>query len=77
MTHVYFHYSNADELILDPLGIVVEDVAEARQRAHGIIRAFMESAGPDDWRSWSLHARDQDGDELFFMPFASVIGRLH
>ena len=48
MTHVYFHCSNADQLILDPRGIDVEDLAEAHQRAQGVIRAFVDSDGPDD-----------------------------
>jgi hypothetical protein len=77
MTHVYFHYSNADELILDPRGIDVEDLAEAHQRARGVIRAFVNSDGPDDWRAWNLHASDEEGEELFLMPFACVLGRLH
>jgi hypothetical protein len=77
MTHVYFHCSNADQLILDPRGIDVEDLAEAHQRAQGVIRAFVDSNGPDDWRAWSLHASDEEGEELFLMPFACVLGRLH
>ena len=35
------------------------------------------SRGPDDWRGWTLHAADENGDELFLMPFTRVIGRLH
>jgi hypothetical protein len=77
MTHVYFHCSNADELILDPRGIDVEDLAEAHQRAQGVIRTFVDSNSPDDWRAWSLHARDEEGEELFLMPFACVLGPLH
>jgi hypothetical protein len=77
MTHVYFHCSNADQLILDPRGIDVEDLAEAHQRAQGVIRAFVDSDGSDDWRAWSLHASDEEGEELFLMPFACVLGRLH
>jgi hypothetical protein len=77
MTHVYFHCSNADQLILDPRGIDVEDLAEAHQRAQGVIRSFVDSNRPDDWRAWSLHARDEEGEELFLMPFACVLGPLH
>jgi uncharacterized protein DUF6894 len=77
MTHVYFHCSSADQIILDPRGIDVEDLTEAHQRALGVIRAFVSRHGPDDWRAWSLHANDDDGEELFLMPFACVLGRLH
>jgi hypothetical protein len=77
MAHVYFHCFNEDELILDPRGVDVEDLAEARQRAQGVIRAFVDSHSPDDWRDWSLHARDEEGEELFLMPFTCVLGRLH
>jgi hypothetical protein len=31
----------------------------------------------EDWRSWILHVTDELGDELFYVPFVSVLGKLH
>jgi hypothetical protein len=77
MAHIYFHCSTADQVVIDPRGVDVEDVVEAHQRAIGIVRSFVASRGPDDWRTWTLHASDEDGEEVFLMPFAYVLGRLH
>ena len=77
MTHVYFHCSNAERIVLDPSGVEVEDFVEAHQRAAQIVRAFVSSIGPDDWRSWTLHVSDEDGEDIFLMPFSCVVGRAH
>ena len=77
MTHVFFHYSHADGLVLDRRGVDVEDMIEAHQRAIGAVRALMSRQGADDWRTWTLHVSDADGDEIFMMPFAYELGRLH
>jgi hypothetical protein len=77
MTHVYFHCSNADRLVLDPLGVEVEDFVDAHQRAAQMVRLFVNSIGPDDWRTWTLHVSDEDGEDIFLMPFSCVVGRPH
>jgi len=77
MAHVYFHCSNAERLVVDPRGVDVDDMIEAHQRAVRIVRTFIDSHGPDDWREWTLHVADDEGIEIFLMPFASVVGRLH
>jgi hypothetical protein len=77
MTHVYFHCCSSERVLLDPCGAEVEDLDEACERALQVVRKFVTSCGPDDWRGWTLHASDENGDELFLMPFARVIGRLH
>jgi hypothetical protein len=41
------------------------------------MRALVMAPGAEDWRSWVLHVSDDLGDELFEVPFASVVGRLH
>jgi hypothetical protein len=60
--------------LLDPSGSDVEDLTEARERA---VREFVSSRGPIDWRTWILHVNDDDGEEIFVMPFAYVLGRPH
>jgi uncharacterized protein DUF6894 len=77
MTHVYFHCSNAEGLYLDRRGAEVEDLVEAHQRAAQVVRDYVSSHGPFDWRAWTLHVSDENGEELFLMPFSCMIGRPH
>jgi len=77
MTHVYFHCSNPEQVLLDPCGSDVEDLTEARERAVRVVREFVSSRGPVDWRNWTLHVNDEDGEEIFVMPFAYILGRPH
>src|SRR5262249_50077489 len=77
MTHVYFHCSSAEELYLDRRGIEVEDLIEAQRRATQVIREFIDSHGSHDWRTWTLHVTDEEGDELFLMPCSCILGKPH
>ncbi len=31
----------------------------------------------EDWRGWVLHVTDRDGEEIFDLPFASMLGKPH
>jgi len=31
----------------------------------------------EDWRDWALCVTDEFGDEIFVVPFASALGKLH
>jgi hypothetical protein len=75
MTHVYFHCSSPERVLLDARGRDVEDLTEARDFAVRVVKEFIESRGPDDWRAWMLRVSDADGEEIFLMPFAYVLGR--
>lgn len=77
MTHVYFHCSNEDEIFLDKRGTEVEDLVEAHQRAAQVVQEFVHTHGPYDWRTWTLHVSDEDGEELFLMPFSCMLGKPH
>ena len=78
MTHICFQCSNADGLVmLDPRGADVEDMIEAHQLAAQIVRKFVNSHGPYDWRTWTLHVSDEEGQEIFLMPFACMLGKPH
>jgi hypothetical protein len=77
MTHIYFHCSNSDKFVFDYLGIDVEDMVEAHQRAAQVVHKFIGSLGPHDWRAWTLHVSDEDGELLFLMPFSYVLGKPH
>ncbi len=75
MTHVYFHCWTPEGLLLDRRGQDVEDPAEARERAQAIILSCIAKPGPEDWRDWTVAVSDEDGEELFALPFAEALGR--
>jgi hypothetical protein len=74
MTQVYFHCSNAKEALIDRCGAVVDDLAEARDRAASVVRSLTTARSAEDWRGWILHVNDGLGEELFVVPFAFVLG---
>jgi hypothetical protein len=77
MTQVYFHRSNTKEVVIDRRGAVVEDLAEAHDRATSVVRSLTTARNLEDWRGWVLHFNDDAGEELFLVPFASVLGKPH
>ena len=77
MTHVYFHCSNSEEVLVDRRGAVVDDLVEARDRAASVVRSLTTASDLEDWRSWVLHVNDDLGEELFVVPFAFVLGKPH
>ena len=77
MAHIYFHCASPAGLLLDRHGYTVEDLTEARERAACVVHAFISAAGPEDWRDWTLHVSDDEGEEILLVPFVSVLGRPH
>ena len=77
MADVYFHYSNARGVLIDRRGSAVDDVTEAREHADRMVRSLIAMPGVEDWRGWILHVTDDVGDEVFEVPFAAVLGKLH
>jgi hypothetical protein len=77
MTQVYFHCSNANEILVDPKGAVVDDLVEARERATNVAQSVIAARGLADWRSWVLRVNDDQGEELFVLPFAFAMGKPH
>ena len=75
MTQVYFHCSNANEVLIDRCGALVDDLTEARDRAASVVRSLTASRNLEDWRGWILHVNDDLGEELFIVPFAFVVGK--
>ena len=75
MTRVYFHCSNTKKVFVDYRGAVVDDLAEARDRATSVVQSFTSKRDLEDWRDWVLHASDDQGDELFVVPFTFVLGK--
>ena len=77
MTQVYFHRSNTKKVFLDHLGSVVNDLAEARDHATRLVQSFTNERSLEDWRDWVLHVSDDQGDELFVVPFVFILGKPH
>ena len=77
MTQVYFHCSNAKKVFVDRRSAVVNDLAEARDRATHVVQSFTNERSLEDLRDWVLHVSDDRGDELFVVPFTFVLGKPH
>jgi hypothetical protein len=75
MTQVYFHCSNTKKVFVDRRGAEVGDVVEARDHATRIVQSFTKARSLEDWRDWILHVSDDQGDELFVVPFTFVLGK--
>ena len=77
MTQIYFHCSNATDVVIDPRGTEVDDLFEARDQATRVVRSLTTKHNLEDWRSWVLHVNDDLGEELFVLPFSFVLGNPH
>ncbi|MGZ5874862.1 MAG: DUF6894 family protein [Bradyrhizobium sp.] len=77
MAQVFFHCSNTQGVWVDRRGAAVLDLAEARDHAALIVRSLIETPGAEDWRDWVLHVSDGIGEEIFSVPFTSMLGKPH
>ena len=77
MTSVFFHCANEEHEFAAKRGVVIDNLVEACEHAHRIVRSYVMTAGEEDWRGWVLYATDELGEEIFTVPFASVLGKLH
>ena len=53
------------------------DLAEAREHAAQVVQSFVTTLNAEDWRDWVLHVSDDLDDEIFAVPFASLLGKPH
>jgi hypothetical protein len=77
MGQIYFHCSNTQGVVVDQCGMTVVDLVEAYEAATGLVRLRIAAPSLIDWRDWILHVSDEAGEEIFALPFASVIGKPH
>ena len=77
MARVYFHCSSSREVRVDESGVVVSDLAEARDYAACVVRSLIIENSAQDWRDWVVHVSDDFDDEIFSVPFVSVLGKPH
>jgi hypothetical protein len=76
MAQLYFHCTSPDAVLPDRRGADLDPV-EAHRAAVDVVRRVIATPGPEDWRGWMMLVLDENDDELFRLPFASVIGRTH
>jgi len=77
MAQVYFHCSNSREVRIDQFGAAVSDLVEARDRAAAVVRSLIMEESAEDWRDWVVYVSDDFDDEIFAVPFSSVLGKPH
>jgi Domain of unknown function (DUF6894) len=77
MAQLYFHCSGPERVVPDRSVSDLEDWVEAHAHAIGFVQRIVAMATAEDWRAWKLQVIDEEGDQVFEVPFASVIGRLH
>lgn len=77
MTDVFFNCSSPGHILRDRRGLAVSDLSEAYTEAQGFVRTLLMSPTAEDWRGWELRVTDEFGDEIFAIPFASVLGKPH
>jgi hypothetical protein len=77
MTQLYSHCSNTRKVFVDQRCAMVDGPAEARDYATRVVQSFTNERSLEDWRDWILHVSDDQGDELFVVPFVFVLGTPH
>ena len=77
MGYMFFHCSSNEGVLLDRHGSFVEDLIEAKEKAARVVMAFLGTPGAEDWRKWHLHVRYEEGEEIFTIAFASILGKPH
>jgi hypothetical protein len=77
VAQVYFHCSNSEEVWIDRGGTAVGNLAEAHERAVVVVHALIMTHSEEDWRGWVLHVNDDLGEEIFEVPFTSLLGKPH
>jgi hypothetical protein len=77
MARVYFHCSDDLTVLLDRRGSDLDDLTDIHQCAVQVAHSCIATTAADDWRDWTVHVSNDDGEEIFMLPFIAVIGRLH
>ncbi|MHB0769556.1 DUF6894 family protein [Bradyrhizobium sp. 5.13L] len=77
MVQVYFHCSNTEGTLIDRSGAAVSNLTEARDHAAQIMRSMILTPSSEDWRDWVIHVSDDDGEEIFDLPFTAMLGKPH
>jgi hypothetical protein len=77
MTQVSVRCSTARGGLLDGRVAHVDNLIDAKDYATRVARSLIAIPNARDWRDCCLTVVDDLGDELFVIPFASIIGKAH
>jgi len=77
MPQISVRCSTASRSLLDGRVTNVDDLIDARDYATRVARSLVGIPNSRDWRNCCLRVVDDLGDELFAIPFASIIGKPH
>ncbi len=77
MAQVHFHCSDSVGRLLDRRIADVENLFEACDYAESVARSLISNPDLQDWRTCRLRVWDEFGQEIFEIPFSSVVGRPH
>jgi hypothetical protein len=77
MAQALFRCSNAQGHVIDGRVVTVEDPVEAREYPTRVARSLIAIPNLRDWRECYMSVRDDLGEELFVLPFSSIIGKPH
>jgi hypothetical protein len=77
MAQTLFRCSNSQGHVIDGRVANVKDLIAAREYATRVARSLIASPTLRDWRSCCLSVSDDLGEEIFVMPFSSLIGKPH
>jgi len=77
MAQLFFDCSSATDVLLDRRGRRVDDLGEARDHAARLVLGLIATPSHEDWRGWVMHVSDEEGEEIFEVPFATLLGKPH
>jgi hypothetical protein len=77
MAQLHFHCSDSLGRLLNRRRAEVTDLFEAHDYAKAVARSLIASPDLKDWRTCRLRVWDDCGEELFEMPFSSLVGKPH
>jgi hypothetical protein len=77
MVQALFRCSNAQEYVIDGRVANVDDLIDAREYAARVARSLIAAPTLRDWRTCCLSVSDDLGEEIFVLPFSSIIGKPH
>lgn len=77
MAQISVFRSNSRGFLVDRQTAQVEDLLEACDYATAMARSLIATASLEDWRSCRLNVCDDLGEEVFVLPFSSILGKAH
>lgn len=77
MAQALFRCSNTQGHVIDGRVASVSGLIEACEYATRVARSLLATPNLRDWRSCCLSVSDDQGEEIFVLPFSSIIGKLH